>query len=72
MFGWLRSSIGAGIAALVLIIVAASTFAIVPETQQVVVVRLQTPIGTVNRWKPAKRSAIPARGCWRAFRSWIT
>lgn len=49
MFGWLRSSIGVGVAALVLLIVAASTFAIVPETQQVVVVRLQTPIGTVNR-----------------------
>jgi membrane protease subunit HflC len=54
MFTWLRSSIGLGIAALLLLIIAASTFAIVPETQQVVVVRLQTPIGTVNRWKPGE------------------
>ncbi len=47
----LRGPIGAVIAALFVLILAASTFAIVPETQQVVIVRLQNPIGTVNRWK---------------------
>jgi len=32
----------------------ASTVAIVPETKQVVVVELEKPIGTVNRWKPGE------------------
>lgn len=48
---WLRNPIGFGIAALLAIIVAASTFAIVPETEQAVIVRWEQPQGTVNRWK---------------------
>jgi len=48
---WLRNPIGLGIAALLAIIVLASTFAIVPETEQAVIVRWEQPQGTVNRWK---------------------
>lgn len=46
----LRNPIAIGVIALVLLIVAASTFAIVPETRQAVVLRLQTPIRTINEY----------------------
>lgn len=49
---WLRNPVGLGIAALLAVIVLASTFAIVPETEQVVIVRWEQPQGIVNRWKP--------------------
>ena len=48
---WRRNPVGLGIAALLALIVTASTFAIVPETEQVVVVRWEQPQGIVNRWK---------------------
>ncbi|MES2097680.1 MAG: protease modulator HflC [Pseudomonadota bacterium] len=51
MFDWLRNPIALGVAALLALIVAASTFAIVPETEQAVIVRWEQPVGTVNRWK---------------------
>jgi membrane protease subunit HflC len=41
-----------GIAALLLVILAAATFAIVPETKQAVVYRLAQPIRVVNRYQP--------------------
>lgn len=47
-----RNPIAIGIAALLLLILAASTFAIVPETRQAVVLRLQTPVRTINEYKP--------------------
>ncbi|BCA58705.1 protease modulator HflC [Sphingomonas sp. HMP6] len=47
-----RNPIALGIAALLLLILAASTFAIVPETRQAVVLRLQTPVRTINEYKP--------------------
>lgn len=49
---WITSPVALGILALLAVILAASTFAVVPETQQAVVVRFEQPIGTVNRWKP--------------------
>lgn len=45
-----RNPVAIGIAALLLVILAASTFAIVPETQQAVILRLEQPIGVVNAY----------------------
>ncbi|RKE49851.1 MULTISPECIES: protease modulator HflC [unclassified Sphingomonas] len=47
-----RNPIVAGISALLLVILAASTFAIVPETKQAVILRFGQPIRTVNAWQP--------------------
>jgi len=50
----LRNPVTIGLLALVAVIIIASTFAIVPETQQVVVLRFEQPIRTVNGWKPGQ------------------
>ena len=50
----LRSPVFLGIAALFAAILAASTFAIVDETEQAVVLRLQNPVRTVNEYKPGE------------------
>ncbi|MGY4397698.1 membrane protease subunit HflC [Sphingomonas sp. UYAg733] len=47
-----RNPIVLGFLALVLVILAASTVAIVPETKQAVILRFENPIRTVNRWQP--------------------
>ena len=47
-----RNPVVAGIAALLLVIVAAATFAIVPETQQAVILRFEQPVGIINEWHP--------------------
>lgn len=46
-----RSAMGAGIAALLLLILIASSFVIVPETSQAVILRFEQPVRTVNVWK---------------------
>lgn len=46
-----RNPVVLGIAALLLVILAAATFAIVPETRQAVVYRLGQPIRVVNRYE---------------------
>jgi membrane protease subunit HflC len=51
---WLNHPIAAGFAALFAVILAAATFAIVPETQQAVVLRLNNPIRLVNEWQPGQ------------------
>ena len=48
----LRNPVFAGILALLLVILAAATFAIVPETQQAVILRFEQPVRTVNAWAP--------------------
>ncbi len=48
----IRNPIVAGAIALVLVILAAATFAIVPETQQAVILRFGQPIRTVNAYAP--------------------
>lgn len=48
----LRNPITLGILALLGVILAAATFAIVPETKQAVILRLQTPVRTVNAYQP--------------------
>ncbi len=47
----LRNPVLLGFVALIAVILAAATFAIVPETRQAVVLRFEQPIYTVNRWK---------------------
>ncbi|MDQ0837872.1 protease modulator HflC [Sphingomonas faeni] len=47
-----RNPIFAGIVALLLVILAAATFSIVPETKQAVILRFGQPIRTVNAWQP--------------------
>src|SRR3546814_15518800 len=51
----LRNPVVAGIIALVVVILLASTFAIVPETRQAVILRLEKPVGLVNAWKPGQQ-----------------
>ena len=49
---WLRNPVALGIGALVLLIVLASTFTIVPETRQAVILRFEQPVGNpVNTWQ---------------------
>ena len=51
---WLRNPVAVGLAALAAVILAAATFAIVPETQQAVVLRLNNPVRLVNQWQPGQ------------------
>ncbi|CAN5352902.1 protease modulator HflC [soil metagenome] len=49
----LRNPIAVGIVLLLALILIASTFAIVPETKQAVILRFEQPVGgAINRWKP--------------------
>lgn len=48
----LHNPVTAGILSLFAVILLASTFTIVPETQQVVVLRFEKPVRTVNAWRP--------------------
>jgi membrane protease subunit HflC len=58
----MRNPIAAGMLALVLAIVAAATFAIVPETQQAVVLRLNNPVRLVNQWQPGQKIGADGAG----------
>jgi membrane protease subunit HflC len=49
--GLARNPVVLGVAALLLVILAAATFAIVPETKQAVVYRLAQPIRVINRYE---------------------
>lgn len=48
---WLRSPVGIAVSAIVLLILVMSTVAIVPETKQAVILRLEKPYRTVNQWQ---------------------
>ncbi len=50
----MRNPMVAGAIALLLVILAAATFAIVPETQQAVILRFGQPIRTVNAYAPSQ------------------
>lgn len=50
----LRNPIALGILALLAVILAAATFAIVPETKQAVILRLQEPVNVVNEYRPGE------------------
>ncbi|QNQ08120.1 protease modulator HflC [Sphingomonas alpina] len=47
-----RNPIVLGFLALILLILVASTVAIVPETKQAVILRFENPVRTINRWQP--------------------
>ena len=57
-----RNPLVAGVAALLLTILAAATFAIVPETQAAVVYRLGQPIRVINRYRPGERVGATGAG----------
>lgn len=57
-----RNPLVAGIAALLLVILAAATFAIVPETQAAVVYRLGQPIRVINRYQPGEQVGATGAG----------
>lgn len=50
----LRNPIAIAILALIALILIASTVKIVPETRQLVILRLEQPYRTVNRWQPGQ------------------
>jgi modulator of FtsH protease HflC len=52
---WLRSPVGLAILAVVLLVLALSTVAIVREDQQVVILRLEQPLRTVNAYRPGEQ-----------------
>ena len=58
----IRNPIVAGVLALMLVILAAATFAIVPETQQAVVFRLGQPIRVENRFQPGEQPGATGAG----------
>lgn len=49
-----RNPIALGILALLAVILAAATFAIVPEERQAVILRLQEPVRTINPYRPGE------------------
>lgn len=51
---WMRTPYAIGVLVLVAIILITNTVVIVPETKQAVIVRLEKPIGTINRYKPGE------------------
>jgi len=62
----LRNPVTIGILALAALIVLASTFFIVPETQQVVVLRFEQPVRTINAWKARQAFGNTGAGLkWR-------
>jgi membrane protease subunit HflC len=52
MISYLKNPIAAGIIAILLLILLASTFAVVPETKQAVIVRFGEPQRILNRYRP--------------------
>jgi modulator of FtsH protease HflC len=50
----LRNPMVAGVIALALLILFASTLTIVPETRQAVILRFEQPVRTVNNWAPGQ------------------
>lgn len=55
MKGFLRNPVALAFAALFVVILAAMTFAIVPETKQAVILRLNNPVGEpVNQYQPGQ------------------
>lgn len=52
---WLRNPIGIAVALIVALVLLTSTIAIVPETEQVVILRLEKPLRTVNEYRPGEQ-----------------
>ncbi|NIJ21826.1 membrane protease subunit HflC [Sphingomonas naasensis] len=49
---WFRSPIGIAIGVILVLVVIMSTIAIVPESKQVVILRLEQPLRTINAYRP--------------------
>ena len=49
---WFRSPIGIAVAIIFVLVVLMSTVAIVPESKQAVILRLEQPYRTINAYKP--------------------
>ena len=49
-----RNPVALGIAALAAVILLASSFTIVPETEQAVILRFEQPVRTINQWHPGQ------------------
>lgn len=52
MTAWLKGPMGIGIALLAAVIILLSTFTIVDEKRQAVILRFEQPVRTVNAWQP--------------------
>jgi modulator of FtsH protease HflC len=52
---WLRSPVGIAVGVIIALIVVMSTVAIVPETKQAVILRLEQPKRVVNAWRPGEQ-----------------
>jgi membrane protease subunit HflC len=52
---WLRSPIGIAVAVILLLVVIMSTIAIVPESKQVVILRLEQPLRTINAYRAGEQ-----------------
>jgi modulator of FtsH protease HflC len=53
---WIRNPMAIGIGLLALLILIASTFAVVPETRQAVILRFGVPVGNpINAWAPGQQ-----------------
>ncbi|WP_404336460.1 protease modulator HflC [Sphingomonas sp. MMS12-HWE2-04] len=52
---WLRSPIGIAVALIIALVLFTSTIAIVPETEQAVILRLEKPLRTVNAYQPGEQ-----------------
>lgn len=62
MTGFFRNPVAMAIAATVALVVVGSTFAIVPETSQAVVVRFGKPVAIVNAYKPGEQFGSTGAG----------
>jgi membrane protease subunit HflC len=58
----LRNPVTLAFTALVIVFLLASTFVIVPETKQVVILRLNNPVRTVNPWKSGEHFGSSGAG----------
>jgi membrane protease subunit HflC len=63
---WLRNPITIAVAAIALLVVLFNSFAIVDETKQAVILRLEQPLRTVNAYKPGEQFGRTQAGVdWR-------
>lgn len=59
---WLRNPVSIGVIALLALIFVASTVSIVPETRQGVIVHLERPVKTINRYKESEQLGSTGAG----------
>lgn len=64
MTGWLRSPIALAIALILALVVLLSTIAIVPETKQAVVLRLEQPWRTINAYRAGEQFGRTGAGAF--------